>query len=190
MPPTLLQAAAEHEFPVFEVPYELPFIAVSEAAFTKLVDEEYAVLRRALAAQEQLKQIVLTERGIDDLVATLSTLVGAAVVLLDARGEVLAEHAFRRRLPPDTIAALREEVRERARRQSGHQFIPSAEEASRSLALAVVADASAGSGGAPTAEAWLVAIKDAAPLSDVGSADLAAGIDDRRARIAARTDCA
>lgn len=168
VPPALLQAAAERDFPVFEIPYELPFIAVSEAAFTKLVNEEYAVLRRALAAQERLKQIVLTERGIDDLVATLATLLGAAVVLLDARGEILAEHAFRRRLEPGTIASLRDEVRERARRQSGHQFIPSVDDASRSLALAVVADASSGigPGAPPTAEAWLVAIKDAGPLSD------------------------
>ena len=114
VPLALLRAAAERDFPVFEIPYELPFIAVSEAAFTKLVNEEYAILRRALAAQDRLKQIVLSERGIDDLVATLATLVGAAVVLLDARGDVLAEHAFRRRLEPGTIAALREEVRDRA----------------------------------------------------------------------------
>ena len=168
VPLALLRAAAERDFPVFEIPYELPFIAVSEAAFTKLVNEEYAILRRALAAQDRLKQIVLSERGIDDLVATLATLVGAAVVLLDARGDVLAEHAFRRRLEPGTIAALREEVRDRARRQSGHQFIPSVDDASRSLALAVVADASSGigPGAPPTAEAWLIAIKDAGPLSD------------------------
>src|SRR6201999_2370886 len=31
IPPALVQAAAEHEFPVFEVPYEVPFIAVTEA---------------------------------------------------------------------------------------------------------------------------------------------------------------
>ncbi|MGZ4482533.1 MAG: PucR family transcriptional regulator ligand-binding domain-containing protein, partial [Gaiellales bacterium] len=36
VPPALVEAAAEREFPVFEVPYEVPFIAVTEAAFTQL----------------------------------------------------------------------------------------------------------------------------------------------------------
>ena len=168
VPAGIISAAAAHGFPVFEVPYELPFIAVSEAAFTRLVNEEYAVLRRALAAQDRLTQIVLTERGLGDLVAALATLVGAAVILFDARGEVLAEHAFRRRLDADTVASLAAEVRERARRNDIHQFIPTVEEPTRSLALAVVADGSAatpGRGG-PGAEAWIVAVRDAGPLSD------------------------
>jgi purine catabolism regulator len=32
VPPALAQAAAERDFPVFAVPYEVPFIAVTEAA--------------------------------------------------------------------------------------------------------------------------------------------------------------
>src|SRR5579875_2235171 len=43
VPPALLQAAEELEFPVFEVPYEVPFIAITESAFTQLVNEQYAV---------------------------------------------------------------------------------------------------------------------------------------------------
>ena len=50
MPPALVQAASEHDFALFEVPYELPFIALTEKASTHLVNEQYAVLRRALAA--------------------------------------------------------------------------------------------------------------------------------------------
>ena len=45
---------------MFEVPYEVPFIAITEAAFSQLVNEQYAVLRRALAAQERLERIVLS----------------------------------------------------------------------------------------------------------------------------------
>src|SRR6201995_5551611 len=57
VPEPLLEVAAEREFPVFEVPYEVPFIAVTEAAFTQLVNEQYAVLRRAVAAEEGLERI-------------------------------------------------------------------------------------------------------------------------------------
>lgn len=168
LPQPLLQAAAERDFPVFEVPYELPFIAVTEAAFTRLVNEQYAVLRRALSAQERLERIVLSERGLDALTGALASLLGAAVLVFDARGEPVARHAFRRPLTDVTVQALRAEVRERARRREGRTFMPGGEEGSRGLALPVMADGGAStpavSGRIP--EAWLVAIKDNGPLTD------------------------
>lgn len=49
VPAALLSAARKHEFPVFEVPYELPFIAITERVFTQLVDERYEMLQRSMA---------------------------------------------------------------------------------------------------------------------------------------------
>jgi DNA-binding PucR family transcriptional regulator len=169
VPESLLEVAAEREFPVFEVPYEVPFIAVTEAAFTQLVNEQYAVLRRALAAQERLERIVLSERGLDALAGALATLIGAAIVVFDARGEPLQQHAFRRPIEPDALAALRDEVRERAWRREARTFMPSLVDGHHGLALPVSADGAPrpGSGGPGRApEAWLVAIKDAGPLLD------------------------
>ena len=172
VPPALLEAAAERDFPVFEVPYELPFIAVTEAAFTKLVNEQYAVLRRAIAAHERLERIVLSERGLDALAATLSTLIGAAVLVFDARGEPLVERAFRRPIEPETVAVLHDELCERARRRESRAFLPAlAEHADRALALPVAADGAPASsnghaGPERIPEAWLVAIKDGGPLTD------------------------
>jgi purine catabolism regulator len=167
VPPALVQAAVERDFPVFEVPYEVPFIAVTEAAFTQLVNEQYAVLRRALAAHERLERVVLSQRGLDALAGTLATLVGAAVLVLDARGEPLAQSAFRRVLEPDAVSALRDEIDER-RTRSGppRAFLPShAGLADRSLALPVTADGG-GPAGEHVPEAWLVAVKDSGPLTD------------------------
>ena len=171
VPETLLEVAAEREFPVFEVPYEVPFIAVTEAAFTQLVNEQYAALRRALAAQERLERIVLSERGLDALVGALATLIGAAVVVFDGRGEPLQQHAFRRAIEPETLDALRSEVRERARRREARAFMPSLADGDQGLALPVAADGAprpGGGGGGPgrAPEAWLVAVKDSGPLSD------------------------
>jgi PucR family transcriptional regulator, purine catabolism regulatory protein len=170
VPEPLLEVAAEREFPVFEVPYEVPFIAVTEAAFTQLVNEQYAVLRRALAAQERLERIVLSERGLDALVGALSTLIGAAVVVFDSRGEPLQQHAFRRALEPEMMETLRGEMRERARRREARAFMPSLVEGNQGLALPVASDGAprpgSGSGPGRAPEAWLVAIKDAGPLSD------------------------
>jgi purine catabolism regulatory family protein/PucR-like helix-turn-helix protein/diguanylate cyclase with GGDEF domain len=171
VPPALVQAAAEREFPVFEVPYEVPFIAVTEAAFTQLVNEQYAVLRRALAAHERLERVVLSERGLEALAGTLATLIGAAVLVFDARGEPMVQRAFRRTLQADEVAGLQAELYER--RRLGRAFLPShAGLADRSLALPVAADGGAAAGAASPAdaervpEAWLVAIKDGGPLSD------------------------
>lgn len=171
VPSALVAAAVAREFPVFEVPYEVPFIAVTEAAFTQLVNEQYAVLRRALAAHERLERVVLSQRGLDALAGTLATLIGAAVLVFDARGAVLAQRAFRRALEPETVTRLREELSERRTRTHPHRaFLPShAELADRSLALPVAADgisAGAPDDGERAPEAWLVAIKDSGPLSD------------------------
>ncbi len=155
VPKALLEVADERDFPVFEVPYELPFIAITEAAFTRLVNEQYAILRRAIGAQERLERIVLSQRGLQALVGSLATLIGATVVVLDPRGEARAQHVFQRALDPDALSRLQDEIRERTRSRDVQAFAPAAP---GGIALPVPAD------GAP--EAWLVAIKDAAPLSD------------------------
>jgi PucR family transcriptional regulator, purine catabolism regulatory protein len=48
IPAALLGAARERGFPVFEVPYELPFIAITERAFAQLVNERYEMLQRSM----------------------------------------------------------------------------------------------------------------------------------------------
>ncbi len=171
VPEPIVEIGAERQFPVFEVPYELPFIAITEAAFSQLVNEQYAVLRRALAAQERLERIVLSERGLDALAGALATLIGAAVLVFDPRGELLVQHAFRRasrardaqcRCPPSCASVLAAAIRARSCRAP---MMPG-----RGLALPVAADGVPGAGGASRTEripeAWLVAIKDTGALTD------------------------
>ena len=174
VPPALVQAAAEREFPVFEVPYEVPFIAVTEAAFTQLVNEQYAVLRRALAAHERLERVVLSERGLDALAG-------------DA-GDPDRRRGARLRRPRRAAGAARVPAHARARRGLAPcrpSCASAAGSGARVPALAPgagrpVAGAAGGrrrrvggtvSGGDPRGErvpqAWLVAIKDGGgPLSD------------------------
>src|SRR5580704_3731764 len=49
LPAALVSAARKRAFPVFEVPYELPFIAITERAFAQLVNERYEMLQRNMA---------------------------------------------------------------------------------------------------------------------------------------------
>jgi purine catabolism regulator len=160
VPPAMLEAARELDFPLFEVPYEVPFIALTEKAFTRLVNEHYAVLQRSIAAHERLERIVLSERGLDGVVTALATLIGGAALVLDARADVLARRSFRRELDEQQVGALRRELHARARSGHRREFVPAHPElAERALALPVAASgAPAGDGAAP--QAWLVAIKD------------------------------
>lgn len=49
IPAALLGAARKRGFPLFEVPYELPFIAVTERVFAQLLNERYELLQRNMA---------------------------------------------------------------------------------------------------------------------------------------------
>jgi purine catabolism regulator len=49
LPAALVMAARKRAFPLFEVPYELPFIAITERVFAELVNERYEMLQRNMA---------------------------------------------------------------------------------------------------------------------------------------------
>ena len=49
IPAALIAAARKRSFPLFEVPYELPFIAITERAFAQLLNERYEMLQRNMA---------------------------------------------------------------------------------------------------------------------------------------------
>jgi PucR family transcriptional regulator, purine catabolism regulatory protein len=165
VPRALAEAARERDFPLFEVPYELPFIALTEKAFTRLVNEQYALLQRSIAAQERLQRIVLSERGLDAVVGALATLIGGAALVFDARGELQAMRTFRRGLDDQVVAALGDELRDRVRGGDGRGFVPAdAELAPRALALPV--GGGEGSDRAPP-QAWLVAAKDSGGLAEI-----------------------
>ena len=92
LPEALVDEADKLDFPVFEVPYELPFIALTEKAFTRLVNEQYEVLQRGIAIHKRLERLVLEERGLDEVVRALAATTGGAVWVLSARGDAPHRH--------------------------------------------------------------------------------------------------
>ncbi len=169
LPGPLVEEAAALGFPVFEVPYELPFIALTEKAFTRLVNEQYEMLQRGIAIHKRLERLVLEESGLDEVVRALAAATGGTVAVLSARGETIAAKAFRRNVPEAAIERLREEVRRRSAELDGGdssngdsgEFLPGHTEiAGRSLALPVATRGR----GAP--QAWLVAVRDTGGLGD------------------------
>ena len=171
VPEAVVAAARERDLPLVEVPYEVPFIAVTEAAFSRLLNEQYAVLRRAISAHERLERIVLAERGLDAVVAALATLIGGSVLAYDARGALLVRRAFRQELDEAALAQLGAELAERARAGERQSFAPSVPAlAGRALVLPVRASGARElgetEGGAPL-QAWLVAVKDEDGFSEL-----------------------
>jgi purine catabolism regulator len=162
LPEALVDEARSRDFPVFEVPYELPFIAITEKAFTRLVNEQYEVLQAGIAIHKRLERLVLEERGLDELVRALAAAIGGATAVLNPRGDTLASSAFRRRLTDEAIGAVRDEVRARsADGGEALEFAPNHSDiAGRSLVLPVALR------GRSAPQAWLVAVVDSGGLGD------------------------
>jgi Purine catabolism regulatory protein-like family/PucR C-terminal helix-turn-helix domain/GGDEF-like domain len=159
LPKALVDEAHKRDFPLFEVPYSTPFIAITEKAFTRLVNEQYEVLQRGLAVQRRLERLVLEERGLEEIAATIATAVGGTVTILDGRGERLAGRNFRRQLSAEAVAGIRREALGHS--GDGHPFVPShSSVAGRALAHPVVSP-----GGGPP-QAWVVIVRDSGGLGD------------------------
>jgi PucR family transcriptional regulator, purine catabolism regulatory protein len=166
VPRALRDTAGELGFPVFEVPYDVPFIAVTEKAFSHLVNEQYAVLRRALSAHERLEQIVLSEQGLDGVTAALASLIGGTAIVYDPRGESLARSDGADPLAPEVLEAAGAELRERSRAGARRGYAPSGELHGRALALPVVRTPAGGEGDGAAPQAWLIAAKDRGGLGE------------------------
>ena len=161
LPPALVDEARELDFPLFGVPYEMPFIAITERAFSSLLNEQLDVLQRAVSIQRRMERLVLDERSLGEVVRGLANSIGATVMVLDSAGRTLACHAFRRELDGALTAAIGAEIAARAGAVAPRGFVPqSAELAGRAIALPVPS----GSHGAPSS--WLVAVPESDSVAD------------------------
>jgi purine catabolism regulator len=90
VPKGVVDAADRAGFPVFEVPYEVPFIAITETVFTRLVAEQYDVLSRSLDAEHALTRAVLEGLGVGGVVSALCQATGGWALVLDLHGATVA----------------------------------------------------------------------------------------------------
>jgi PucR family transcriptional regulator, purine catabolism regulatory protein len=70
LPAALVTAARKRGFPLFEVPYELPFIAITERAFARLLNERYEMLQRNMVG-DVLAEALTGHLYPEDLLARL-----------------------------------------------------------------------------------------------------------------------
>ena len=89
-PRAIVNASEAAGLPLFEVPYPVPFIAITEAVFTRIVAEQYETLQRAVDAEHGLTRAVMEGKGIDGVAASLAAVTHGWVLLLDLHGIPLA----------------------------------------------------------------------------------------------------
>jgi purine catabolism regulator len=161
MPKALIDEADKRGMPLFEVPYEMPFIAITEQAFTLLVNEQYAVLERGTQVHERLERLVIEGRGLEDVLGSLATAVGGWAIVQDATGRELARYPRKGGPGAAALKALSGEVASRRATASVTAFEPQhASLANRSLAVPVPGRR----GGAPVA--WLILTSQGEPLGE------------------------
>ncbi|MEZ0096216.1 PucR family transcriptional regulator [Streptacidiphilus sp. EB129] len=89
VPAALVEAAAERELPLLEVPRATPFIAISKAVTAALAAEQYQAVTTSFEAQEELTRAALGKDGTAALVRRLAARLGGWAALYDASGAVV-----------------------------------------------------------------------------------------------------
>ena len=108
-PRSLATAAEAADLPLFEVPYPVPFIAITEAVFTRILAEQYDTLQRAVEAEHTLTRAVMEGQGVEGIAASLADVTKGWVLLLDLHGLPLASTS---RGAAQRVARIWEELRD------------------------------------------------------------------------------
>jgi PucR family transcriptional regulator, purine catabolism regulatory protein len=161
LPKALVEESARLGLPLFEVPYEMPFIAITERAFARLVNEQYDVLERSSTVHERLERHVIEGRGLTEVVASIASAVGGTAVVQDSGGHEIARHPRKGGLTAAALKGLAAEVAERGASASVSAFAPTQRAlADRALSVPVPGRR----GGSPVA--WLTVASERPPLDE------------------------
>jgi PucR family transcriptional regulator, purine catabolism regulatory protein len=188
LPEALVESARARGLPLFEVPYEMPFIAITERAAARLVNEQFDVLERGTEVHERLERLVLGGEGLEQIVAATATAIDGAALVQDAAGHELARHPGDGGPDSDATEALAAAIGSRAGDGGAAAFEPG-EPALAERALCVPVPGR--EGGAPVA--WLTVISDSPPLGDferliARQAAIVAGLALMRERVVRETE--
>ena len=106
VPAPILRAADRADFPVLEVPYPVPFIAISEAVSSALAAERIRDLEMSEAIHDRLAHLVGSGSGPADVLEEVAELGGGWMYLFTMKGDVTAAAGAQER-PPEPRATWR-----------------------------------------------------------------------------------
>ncbi|GAA3941143.1 PucR family transcriptional regulator [Microbacterium soli] len=100
VPDELVSACARAGLALFEVPYDIPFLAIARAHAEVIAAEAYARRTWALDAQRALAVAALRPHGLDSTLSELSRRLGCWVGMFDATGALVHAH------PSEAVAGM------------------------------------------------------------------------------------
>lgn len=187
LPKAIRAAAEELGMPLFEVPYEMPFIAINERAATRLIGEQYEALDRATQVQERLERLVIEGGGLGEITGAIAGAAGGAALVFDGSGREVARHPARGGPGAAAVEAIAGELAERGGDGAAASFEPDgAGLAGRALVVPVPGRREAGPAG------WLAVVSDG-ELGDFGrllarQGSIVVGLELMRERIVRETE--
>jgi purine catabolism regulator len=90
VPPAIKRAAEREGFPILEVPYPVPFIAIAEAVSSRLAEDRLRDVQLALDVHDRLAALVLEGAGAPVVLEEVADLIEGWAVLFDPKGRTLA----------------------------------------------------------------------------------------------------
>jgi PucR family transcriptional regulator, purine catabolism regulatory protein len=107
------EAADRASLPLIEIPFDVPFVSVTEELHRAIVAEPYRIIERSEQIHHALMRAASREATLDDLARTLSPLIGRSVTFEDPGGKLLAWCSI-----DDRTDAIRRETLARAQTPS------------------------------------------------------------------------
>src|SRR3954454_19398764 len=188
LPKPLVDEATKRGMPLFEVPYEMPFIAITERAFARLVNEQYAVLERGTQVHERLERLVIEGLGLEAILGSLASAIGGTAIVQDTSGRELARQPSR---GGPGVAALKALSAEAATRRASSALTSFEPQHSSLTGRALAVPVPGRRGGASVA--WLIVVSQRGPLGDFESltarqGSMVVGLELMRERVVRETE--
>lgn len=92
IPPQMTAAADREQLPLLRVPEGTPFREITSYVFSALSSRDMHRLRRSVALQKQLLEVLLAEQDPSGLVRRVGELLGASMLLFTASGRLMSSH--------------------------------------------------------------------------------------------------
>ncbi|MBP1989014.1 PucR family transcriptional regulator [Paenibacillus eucommiae] len=92
MPAPACAAADEIGFPLFEIPWEVPFTSITEEIHNSILTIHYKLQEQSEAIHRELMRTALEAEGLQDIVTTLGKLLGRTVTIELPEGSLLAAY--------------------------------------------------------------------------------------------------
>ena len=106
LPPTMVERAEELGLPLFTVPLDMAFRRITAYVYNALTSQDMYRLRRSLSLQSHLLELLIEERGLEELIANLAVLLDTTVLLFDGQGALLSEATHQARLSAQAHRAV------------------------------------------------------------------------------------